>query len=364
VLSIVAAIIKVPEAFFTRYPVEACTALSSISDISDLLRRLLDGGHSVIAGRLAGAFRHMGRERFADEIISAMKTALYDVRETNPFVSANVRISTITSVSPITIRMKALWDSMREVIITEFPQPPGLADDRDSYLRHLESSYVQDAYHSLSIEGYNVTGELIERVSSGDWNPEQNELDRQNRDALAARGYWQAFQLVKDAVDKILEGENPSSIVRIAHMDWYRELFQPCAVAGLIPITDLAGYRNAPVFLKSSRHVPPRSEVVSDAMSTIFDLLECETESAVRAVLGHWLIGYIHPYMDGNGRIARFVMNVMLASGGYPWTIIHSDDRTRYMSCLEKASVESDIQPFVSFIAEQLSGKTDDNPSM
>jgi len=89
-------------------------------------------------------------------------------------------------------------------------------------------------------------------------------------------------------------------------------------------------------------------------LSTLFDLLEHESESAVRAVLGHWLIGYIHPYADGNGRIARFLMNAMLALGGYPWTVIRVDDRTEYFSCLETASVENDIQPFASFIAERL----------
>ena len=41
-------------------------------------------------------------------------------------------------------------------------------------------------------------------------------------------------------------------------------------------------------------------------MPALFDLLEDETEPSVRAVLGHWLVGYIHPYPDGNGRIARF----------------------------------------------------------
>ena len=52
--------------------------------------------------------------------------------------------------------------------------------------------------------------------------------------------------------------------------------------------------------------------------AALFELLENEIEPSVRAVLGHWLFGYIHPYPDGNGRIARFLMNVMLASGGYP----------------------------------------------
>jgi hypothetical protein len=55
-----AALIKVPEAFFTRYPIESQVVLASLTDPSDVLRRLLDGGHSVVAGRLAGAFREEG----------------------------------------------------------------------------------------------------------------------------------------------------------------------------------------------------------------------------------------------------------------------------------------------------------------
>ena len=99
--------------------------------------------------------------------------------------------------------------------------------------------------------------------------------------------------------------------------DWHRELFAPCVRAGLIPAGALAGYRNFPVYLRTSRYVPPRWEAVRDAMPAFFDLLEKESDSGVRAVLGQWLFGYIHPYPDGNGRMARFLMNVMLASGGY-----------------------------------------------
>jgi Fic family protein len=87
-------------------------------------------------------------------------------------------------------------------------------------------------------------------------------------------------------------------------------------------------------------------------MSGLFDLLETEPEPAVRAVLGHWMFGYVHPSPDGNGRLARFVMNAMLASGGYPWTVIRVDDRDRYMRGLESASVEQDIGPFAEFLAE------------
>jgi Fic family protein len=60
---------------------------------------------------------------------------------------------------------------------------------------------------------------------------------------------------------------------------------------------------------------------------------------------------YIHPYMDGNGRMGRFLMNLMLASGGYPWTVIPVGARKIYMDALEKASVGEDIAPLTDFLA-------------
>jgi Fic family protein len=55
--------------------------------------------------------------------------------------------------------------------------------------------------------------------------------------------------------------------------------------------------------------------------------------------------------MDGNGRIGRFLMNVMMASDGYPWTVIPVGDRNTYVKTLEKANVGEDIVPFTEFLA-------------
>lgn len=49
-------------------------------------------------------------------------------------------------------------------------------------------------------------------------------------------------------------------------------------------------------------------------MPVLFDLLKNESHPAVRAVLGHFFFVFIHPYMDGNGRMGRFILNDMLAS--------------------------------------------------
>jgi Fic family protein len=86
-------------------------------------------------------------------------------------------------------------------------------------------------------------------------------------------------------------------------------------------------------------------------MPAFFDLLGDEPEASVRVVLGHFFFVYIHPYMDGNGRIGRFLMNTMMASGGYPWTIIPVEKRAEYMAALESASVDKDIRPFTVFLS-------------
>lgn len=349
-----AALIRVPEAFFSRYPVEAQVVLGSIRDASDVLGRLLDGGRSVVAGRLAGAFRRVNRPNVADEILSTMKAAGYDVRESDPFTPEQTFGALHRGASPIVSRLQALWEIFREPVIAAFPRAPGRPKDRQAYMHFVDDIYQSDAYHSLSIEGYRVTPELIERVRSGNWNPDNHDADRQSRDALAARGYWQAFQRVRDAVDKIVAGAEAGALVRDAHREWYRELFQPCVAAGLIAPSALAGYRNDAVYLRGSHHVPPRWEAVRDAMPALFELIEKEPEPSVRAVLGHWLFGYVHPYPDGNGRMARFVMNAMLASGGYAWTVIRVEDRDAYLAALESASVRQDIVPFAGFVAERV----------
>ena len=89
-------------------------------------------------------------------------------------------------------------------------------------------------------------------------------------------------------------------------------------------------------------------------MPAFFDLLKEESETSVRVVLGHFIFVYIHPYFDGNGRIARFLMNAMLASGGYQWTIIPIDKRDEYMAALEKASISNNITDFVKFICKSV----------
>ena len=362
IYTIEAALVHAPSSFFRDHPVEARTALASIRHVAPLVSRLLAGSHSTIAGWLAGAFRHMGRDAFADEIRRAMRETDHDsFRETDPFMAADSSLegagrTSLRSGSSVMHRLRVLWDRARGPVLSVFPDAPGLPSGAlaQQYLDDVATAYLEDAYHSLSIEGYRVTSELIDQVRSGKWNPEEVAADRRQHDALAARGYWQAFQAVRQSVEAILEGAEPGPLFRDVHGQWYLRMFQPFVAAGAYDRSALAGYRNRPVFIRGSRHVPPRSELLPDCMEALLDLLEHEPEAGVRAVVGHWMLGYIHPYPDGNGRLARFLMNAMLASGGYPWTTIRVEDRRRYMAALEEASVEQNISAFADFVGEQV----------
>lgn len=350
-----AAIIRATPTVFTHHPVECKTVLGAFTDPSKLLNILLRGGHSVIAGRLVGAFRQLGKDRIADQIVSTMKRADFKVVESNPFQKSSALTRVADTSFPEVRQLRLRWAAMREVVLKNFPPAPGIPTNTKAYLSQIDDLYGADAYHSLSIENYEVTPELIEKVKAGNWSLE-DEATVAHRNALAAKGYWKASLFVRQSIQRIFRGESPGIIAREDVSEWYQELFAPSVQSGILRPMDLAGYRSNQVYIKNSRHIPPRSKVIGELMDAYFSLLEAEPEAAVRAILGHFFLGYIHPFIDGNGRIARFLMNTMMASGGFPWTIIHVENRKAYMEALEAASVAHDIKPFTAFVLSEMKG--------
>jgi fido (protein-threonine AMPylation protein) len=356
VYDIIPALIAVSDNFFINNPIEARAILAAQRSPVPLLERLLQGDHTIIAGRLAGAFRNIGRGDFADEIMATMKAAGHEIRERDPFAQKYDGVEFARTQSPYVHRIRLMWQVMRADIIKNLPMLQIITVKSENYLNAVDDIYVTDAYHSLSIEGYRVTAELIERVRTGDWNPDKNIEDRQSRDALAARGYYQCFNAVKQSVARVLNGENVGIVASQDHRQWYRELFAPSVIAGLINNASLAGYRNNAVYIRGSLHVPLNHEAIPDAIEAFFELLQNEKEPLVRIILGHFIFVFIHPYSDGNGRMGRFLMNLMIASTGHDWTVIKLEQRREYMAALEIASVEQNIQPFAEFISKAING--------
>ena len=143
------ALIDANAIFFARNPTDARAALAAIPGASTLLPRLLDGGHSTIAGRLCGAFRNIGRDDVADEIKKTMKSVGYEVSETDPFQEKlQWNISQKTD-SPRAARLRLMWQTMRKQIVGKFPQAPKKTIRPKQYLQQVEEAYVRDAYHCL-----------------------------------------------------------------------------------------------------------------------------------------------------------------------------------------------------------------------
>jgi hypothetical protein len=348
-----AALASASPTLFVQHPVAAQIALGSLPDASEVLRILLNGPHPAVAGRLAGALRAIGRDAIANEILGAMRGAGHVVTEVDPFDTPRPPVLPGgRPESPYVQRLRLMWNDMRESVLAAFPAAPGIPKNRDALLKDVDARYVADAYHSLSIEGYRVSATLIEKIRNGNWNPDGDENDRVTRDAMAARGYFDTHNLVKQDLLRVIEGENPGTVLRRALPHWYLALFGPSVQAGVLKPSDLAGYRNDQVFIRGALHVPLPKEAVRECMPVLFELLEAEPAPPVRAVLGHFLFVYIHPYMDGNGRLARFLMNLMLVPAGYVWTVIPVERRNEYMNALEQASSFANIAPFASFIAE------------
>ena len=325
--------------YYRRQSLEARTCLAMVRDVTAITAAAIEGGHSTRAGRVA------------DSLLATMRQIGYDVTEENPF-EENIRIPS-TTVSPYASRIRLMWRKMRQIVIS-LKESAGIAPrevNLPEVLSNMDATYIKDSYNSLSIEGYKVTEDLLERVRSGEWDPKKDARDKEQKDALAARGYYQAYQTLRTAIsDTLTAGSDAAKMYIQGHQSWHFQLFEPCIRAGIIKASDLIGYRTHQVYIRISMHVPLNPDAVLDAMEALSEMMMEEADALVRAILGHFFFVYIHPYMDGNGRTARFTMNSQLVTGGYPWVVVPLERREQYMKALEKASVEEEIDDFVGFV--------------
>ena len=97
-------------------------------------------------------------------------------------------------------------------------------------------------------------------------------------------------------------------------------------------------------------YIPPHPSHIELLMHKFIDWLNSPENRDLHpirfAALAHYKLVYIHPFVDGNGRTSRLLMNLILMQSGYPPVIIRKQDRLKYYQFLETAN-EGDIRPFV-----------------
>jgi len=120
---------------------------------------------------------------------------------------------------------------------------------------------------------------------------------------------------------------------------------------------DNAGrFRQVPVMISGSQHIPPQPWKIDKLMEDYFLFYQQHYNNLHPVILAaelHEQLATIHPFIDGNGRTARLVMNLVLLQAGYPIANISGDTEARlaYYNALEKCNMEKDKSDFHMLIA-------------
>lgn len=118
-------------------------------------------------------------------------------------------------------------------------------------------------------------------------------------------------------------------------------------------------YRNVQVLISGAKHVPPQPYLVAKQMEDLFFWYN-ENKNVLHPVElsaeMHERLVTIHPFIDGNGRTSRLLMNLILLQNGFPIAILKGDaeNRLKYYSALESAQTENDKKPFLNLITENV----------
>lgn len=212
----------------------------------------------------------------------------------------------------------------------------------DHTLQELQRYYrVGFTYTSNALEGNTLTESetkvvLEDGITIG---------GKPMKDHLEAIGHAKAYDYLYELVSR-------PEVTEKDILDLHR-----LVVAG-IEGSEPGSYRSKPVIITGTEFIPPKPADVPSQMNTFLSekfLTWKETKDSIElAALAHLELVTIHPFMDGNGRTARLLMNLLLLKSGYGITIIPPVVRNDYITALRIAQVEQEPQPFLNFISHQV----------
>lgn len=205
---------------------------------------------------------------------------------------------------------------------------------KEAVRRLQEAMEIEYTYHSNAIEGNRLTlreTQLVirEGITIG---------GKSLRDHLEAQNHPKAISYIENLKNRDL-GE--SDILEI-----HKIIF-----SGILE--NAGNYRNSQVYIEGSDYMPPPAFEVPALMKELLEWLKKnpdELRPIEVAAVFHYKFVSIHPFDDGNGRVGRLLMNLLLLKHGYPFTVVRNYDRRRYYDTLKKAD-NGNLEPFVNFIA-------------
>ena len=345
------ALLTASPGFYRQHPMEARTCVAMIGDVNKLSSLAASEGFRNGAVRVSGALQSMGNPWYADAIKGRLGYEPGEKAE-NPFAEAVKVPQTKTAIES---RLRLMWMTMRDEVLywkgLIMPSPRDLSIAE--IMTMTDRIFVRDTVNSLGIDGYKVNEQLAAKVRDG-WDADTHAKESEMVDACAAQGYADAFGIVASDLLSSLTGGCDTTMIVDKVSQWHQWLTGPSFRAGVMLWGALnRPYRDSQCYVRRSKHIPVESVDVEEAVDMLLHLMSNEPDAVVRAVLGHLLLVYIHPFMEGNGQIARFLMNCQLVAGGYAWTVIPADLAEEYDEALEKACTELDISMFTKLILAQ-----------
>lgn len=201
---------------------------------------------------------------------------------------------------------------------------------------------IEYTYESNRIEGNTLTLQetalvVNEGVTIG---------EKPMREHLEAINHAEAISYIKDiAKDKI---EIDERLIKDIH----------ALILHAIDRDNAGRYRTVPVMISGSTHMPPQPYLIQPQMEnfirTYNEMVNQKEHPVVIAAYLHDELVKIHPFIDGNGRTSRLLMNLYLLSKGYIIVNLKGDNQSkrRYYEALEKSHIQNDPLDFYTLVAE------------
>ncbi len=219
----------------------------------------------------------------------------------------------------------------------------------DALRKDLDNATIREAlkieflYESNRIEGNTLTLRETQLVV----NEGITISGKSMREHLEAINHKEAILFVEDIISKQIE------------LSAYTLKQIHALVLHSIDRENAGQYRRLPIMIAGSKHLPPQPYLLQTLMDDYFlfyDTHKDKLHTVVLAAEMHERLVNIHPFIDGNGRTSRLIMNFILLRDGFPLAIIGGDYESRmaYYEALENVQDQQDKLSFILFIAEKV----------
>ncbi len=212
------------------------------------------------------------------------------------------------------------------------PLPPALVRNLDDWFR-VELTYTSNALEGNTLTRLETAMVVEKGITVG---------GKTLHEHLEATNHARALDFVHKLV-----AQQPSAITRQDILAVHEIILKS------IDDENAGRYRTVPVRITGAAVILPNPRKVPDLMDEFHAWLTSAPalHPVAFAAQAHYRLVTIHPFVDGNGRTARLLMNLLLLMQGYPPAIIRPRDRMAYISALESAQLGGSQQPYEDIIA-------------